>query len=104
MIIARRLNIAFWFLSVTALLLVLLYVVFVQSSVFNLLAVRQFERDTTKLASNLSTLESEYLGLTRNLSYSGAIESGYVPITNESYVNSHEGRVVTYLGGEARQR
>ncbi|HEY4493477.1 MAG TPA: hypothetical protein VJB98_02565 [Candidatus Paceibacterota bacterium] len=95
----------FWSLLVLFLVMAVMYVFFIQSSIFYLVTARTWSQDASGLAANVGKLEVEYYELSRSISEEVALHSGFAQVQKVSYVRDAEleGQVsLDYSGNRAR--
>ncbi len=79
-------RIAFRVLAGALLLLGLTYLYFVSATVLNVVARRQASVQSTKLATDVSLLESQYFAASEDVKPENAGELGLVPVAHTAYV------------------
>jgi len=77
----------FWTVIWSIGLCVSLYIYFLGSSVYSVIARKQAETDISQLTSRISQLESEYVNLNKKISLELAHRSGFVDVTVPKYVS-----------------
>lgn len=74
---------AFWTIVCGIILLVMSYIYFVNSIVWNVASRQQVERKLSDLTAQMSTLEATYVSLTSNISIDNAYNLGFKDISSD---------------------
>ena len=77
----------FWTIIVLIVCALFSYVYFLSLSVYGVIARKQAETQLTDLASKISTLESEYASLERNINLEFAYTRGFIDIAVPRYIS-----------------
>jgi len=81
-------NKIFWALSSAFIVMLLIYVFFIQIGIFYILSAHEWGTKANNLSISLVALEKEYYVLTHSITERSALENGFVAVKNITYAKS----------------